>query len=95
MTKWYMNHREYLESGVWKCKESPSGAHHWIEHLIDGRSLGIFYCKWCGDVKEFPVTFASASGSFMPDISLKRNRLNMPREIGADVLTKRMRNRKF
>jgi len=53
LDKWY---NDYLRSDRWKCSESPTGAHHWVEHHSDG----IFICKWCFDVKRFPRTFQGA-----------------------------------
>ena len=50
-----MGHSEYLESDVWRCNESPTGAHHWIGVGVQGS--GIFYCKWCLEVKRFPGTW--------------------------------------
>ncbi len=46
-------HKKYIESGRWKCPDSPTNAHHWVEHSGDG----IFICKWCMDVRKFPRTF--------------------------------------
>jgi hypothetical protein len=47
--------REYLESDRWKCKKSPSGAHHWI---ISGQQM---ICKYCDSCKQI-----NASGSGWP-----------------------------
>ena len=33
--------KKYIESGVWKCSKSPTGAHHWV---IIGRQAK---CKYC------------------------------------------------
>jgi len=54
-----MTHNEYLASDVWKCTDSPTGAHHWIEiQYTDGHlHTGLFYCKWCQDAKNFPVEY--------------------------------------
>lgn len=48
--------KEYIKSGVWKCSESPTGAHHWVELRV-GRlaNTGHFYCIYCYDVKKFPI----------------------------------------
>ena len=35
-------YREYIESGRWKCSQSPTGAHYWI-----GSSI-LLQCKYCG-----------------------------------------------
>lgn len=57
--KTWLSNKAYLKSDVWKCKDSPTGAHHWIE--IKGSKIsGVFYCKWCGDARKFPLTMADA-----------------------------------
>ena len=48
--------REYIKSGRWKCNDSPTNAHHWIE--VD--ESGIFHCKYCGDARRYPRTFDGA-----------------------------------
>jgi len=50
-----MGHSAYLESDVWRCNKSPTGAHHWIG--IGKQGSGIYYCKWCLEVKKFPGTW--------------------------------------
>lgn len=50
----------YIESGVWKCDKSPTGAHHWVEIQSD-HTKGLFYCIHCFDVKKFPLTLEEAS----------------------------------
>jgi hypothetical protein len=35
--------KEYIDSGRWKCDESPSGAHHWI--IIHDQMT----CKHCAE----------------------------------------------
>jgi len=62
MSYTYMKYEEYMASDVWRCKDSPTGGHHWIERRIDGLSKGQFYCKWCYDARHFPVTYAEALG---------------------------------
>lgn len=52
-------HDQYVASGCWKCKKSPTGAHHWYEP--DGRGLsGVFYCLYCYEVKELPTSLSQA-----------------------------------
>ena len=51
--------KEYVESGVWKCDKSPTGAHHW-EELTSDNTRGLFYCIHCYDVKKFPITWEEA-----------------------------------
>ena len=33
--------KEYIDSGAWKCSESPRGAHHWIVYKEN------MVCKHC------------------------------------------------
>ena len=40
----------YIELGFWKCKDSPSGAHHWIELL---ENKGMFKCQWYEEHRRF------------------------------------------
>jgi hypothetical protein len=47
---------EYIRSGKWICKKSPTGAHHWVE---DKYMSGIFMCRYCGKSKKFPVIYGS------------------------------------
>ena len=53
----WMNWEEYSASDVWKCSPSPTGAHHWvqIQESEELRKGGYFQCKWCGDVRKFPI----------------------------------------
>lgn len=46
---------EYISSGSWMCKESPTGAHHWIE--IPEVEHGLFLCRHCKDTRKFPVVY--------------------------------------
>jgi len=41
-------HRRYVESGVWKCSKSPTGAHYWI---IESR---VMVCKYCKERRKVP-----------------------------------------
>jgi len=50
--------REYILSGRWICDKSPTGAHYWREYTAERR--GIFICKHCFEVREFPVTLEAA-----------------------------------
>jgi len=45
--------RKYVESGRWKCKESPTGAHHWVE-LESGK----FTCKYCLESRVITVAYS-------------------------------------
>lgn len=49
--------KEYIKSGVWKCNESPTGAHHWVELAKTQKlaSQGYFVCIHCNDVSKFPI----------------------------------------
>lgn len=51
-----LTYGEYLASDVWKCTDSPTGAHHWIEiqHENGEFHTGLWYCKWCEDIRSFP-----------------------------------------
>ena len=42
--------RLYVELGFWKCADSPTKAHHWIE--TDSKD-GLFQCKWCEEERRF------------------------------------------
>ncbi len=48
------HHKKYLESECWKCGESPTGAHHWLEHD------NVWICKYCCDVRKWPMSFGAA-----------------------------------
>lgn len=50
---WDRAHQRYLESGVWKCSLSPTGAHHWIGDEVS------LTCKYCKKVTEAPVGLPS------------------------------------
>jgi len=39
---------DYIKSGVWKCSQSPTGAHH---SIITG---GVMKCKYCGKESAIP-----------------------------------------
>ena len=48
--------KEYLASGRWKCADSPTGAHRWIEVSDEeGHHTLEFHCYWCHEVRKFPV----------------------------------------
>ena len=42
----------YIESGIWKCSQSPTKAHHWVGNNIE------MECKYCHQKQkvEFRVT---------------------------------------
>jgi RNase P subunit RPR2 len=44
--------KEYIESNVWRCEKSPTGAHHYVE---SARAYGVFICKWCGEHRRFTI----------------------------------------
>ncbi len=46
-----LSHQTYLKSGVWKCQESPSGAHHWVEKRGASTVYGVFQCLHCSEEK--------------------------------------------
>lgn len=49
--------RRYLQSGLWQCPSSPSGAHHW---LIDVEGVG--QCRYCGQKRQFAEAGGSSYG---------------------------------
>lgn len=53
-------YKDYIESGVWRCGKSPTGAHHWVEVAIGSKTRGLFICIWCEDTKKFPITYEEA-----------------------------------
>lgn len=50
-------YRAYLNSDVWKCAESPTGAHHWVE-IRKYMVKSLFLCIHCKDAKEFPTVYS-------------------------------------
>jgi len=56
----------YIESGRWKCEDSPTGAHHWVQLAGD-----VFKCKHCKNYRLLSNSF-SRSHQFvskpLPDI---------------------------
>ncbi|MDD5704151.1 MAG: hypothetical protein PHU23_19125 [Dehalococcoidales bacterium] len=42
--------KEYIDSGSWKCSQSPSGAHHWI---IEHNQMT---CKHCQNIRQLTNT---------------------------------------
>ena len=51
--------KAYYESGKWKCDKSSTGAHHWLE-VDRTEAPGLFYCKYCYDVRRFYITWIEA-----------------------------------
>jgi len=51
-----MTYEQYLASDVWKCADSPTNAHHWVEiqNVAGEFHTGLWYCKYCYDVRMFP-----------------------------------------
>lgn len=50
-------YKAYLKSEVWKCDESPTGAHHWVE-VEKYATRSLFVCRYCLDPKEFPTIWS-------------------------------------
>lgn len=50
-------YRRYAEGKTWRCGDSPTGAHYWVD--VEG-SHGLFRCKHCNDVRKFPVSLDAA-----------------------------------
>ena len=46
-------YQAYLSSDVWKCKESSSGAHHWVENRLLSKGSGAFQCVRCSEERVF------------------------------------------
>ena len=44
----YDYHKQYINSGNWKCSKSPIGGHYWI---LDSANNGA--CRYCGETKAF------------------------------------------
>lgn len=86
-------HKDYLDSDVWKCEASPTGAHYWIERLVQGLSKGHFYCRWCFDVRKFPVDYTTATAfTRKTNICLDDHRIRRPWDRSlADRKLKRMK----
>lgn len=55
--KAHLNDKDYFKSGIWKCPDSPTGAHHWVhmEQTEKLRNDGYFQCKYCEDVRCYPI----------------------------------------
>ena len=51
---------DYVQSKSWKCKKSPTNAHHWVE---DGFMTGKFICKHCQGRKNFPTIYDNSNNS--------------------------------
>jgi len=48
-----------------KCKDSPTGAHHWIigsSERAEGTAMG--ECKYCGERRRFNLSWPIPGGSF-------------------------------
>jgi hypothetical protein len=72
------SYEEYKKSGVWKCKDSPTGAHHWII------SDHIWRCIYCDGIKQDRKLGAGLSKREIDTIfgyySGKKNRVEAQRE---------------
>jgi len=55
---------EYIKSEVWKCNQSPTGAHYWIQltQTLELYKSGYFTCKYCHDVRKFPTDWSQING---------------------------------
>lgn len=56
------DYTRYIEDGLWKCNESPTGAHFWIE-FAQRDGYGEFRCKYCLDTRWFPITQTACLGA--------------------------------
>lgn len=68
--------KAYIDSGSWKCEDSPTGAHHWVQNVDPDSGLSLddmpFVCKHCRGVK-FMKSFYSYS-SWYGDNNNKKDR---------------------
>ena len=53
------DYQKYINSGNWKCPDSPTGAHHSYE-IKREKQYGYFLCKYCLNVKRLPITLDAA-----------------------------------
>lgn len=65
--------KQYVDSEVWKCGDSPTGAHHWVQDLDEESGLTLdempFVCKYCRGVKfmESFYTYSKWQGLYQVD----------------------------
>ncbi len=59
----------YIESKMWKCDESPTGAHYWLlnDHM---------FCIHCKETKEIPepITVHQAKGRAMVEMRRRQKK---------------------
>jgi len=61
-----LTYEQYLASDVWRCEDSPTAAHHWVEIQTDEElHTGLWYCKYCMDVKTFPKDWTACYRMYM------------------------------
>jgi hypothetical protein len=52
-----LTYAQYKLSDVWKCKHSPTSAHHWVETDVQ---RGLFRCKYCSSLRRFLLNSSGA-----------------------------------
>ena len=52
-------YQAYMRSDSWKCKESSSGAHHWIEDKTLYKDHSVFKCADCGEERQLSNCYQS------------------------------------
>lgn len=58
--------QSYLKGKSWRCKKSPTKAHHWVETTHGGES-SIFTCKYCEETRKMRNTWSGV----MAEVSKK------------------------
>ncbi len=46
-------YQTYLKSEAWKCEQSPTGAHVWVQNRALFHGEDGFRCRHCGAEKQF------------------------------------------
>ncbi len=56
------SYNDYVKAGEWRCPESPTGAHYWVELVgeISKKGIGLFMCKYCSATKEMPTSITTS-----------------------------------
>ena len=62
--------KQYMESGSWRCSDSPTGTHHWIITRV--KTGEIITCKYCKETRRLSransLKLRSNKGA-LPDIA--------------------------
>ncbi len=62
-----LSHQSYVKSDVWRCQESPSGAHHWVQKTGPSIVYGTFRCLHCREERA-PIAINPLSPSRHPSL---------------------------